>query len=349
MCKRMVCMLLSLLFAAGSLVGCTPLSAQKRTATYMDVFDTVTVITAYGVSEEQFAADTKVLHALLTEYHQLYDIYSAYAGINNLKTVNDAGGEPIKVDSRIVDLLEYGVEAYAKTDGRVNILFGSVLSLWHDSRTAGLAAPDKAALPDAEALAQAAQHTAVSALEINSAAGTVRLTDKAARIDVGALAKGYVTERVAQYAEKTLGWRSALLNIGGNVRAIGGKGGVNSDSPFAIGVQNPDTASAKAYLTTLQVRDMAVVTSGDYQRYYTVDGKRYAHIIDPETLYPAAYMRAVTVICPDSGMADMLSTALFNLPLDKGRALLEKAPDAEAVWVLCDGSVQYSAGFNKYQ
>lgn len=345
MAKRVCCVLLSL-FLAGGLVGCAPFSsAPKRSQTYMDVFDTVTEISAYGMSEAEFAADVQKLHDELAAYHRLYDIYNTYPDVNNLKTVNaTAGGAPVKVDERILDLLEYGLDAYEKTDGRVNILFGAVLSLWHDAREQGLAEPKTAALPDAAALTAASAHVSPSALVIDRAAGTVCITDSAARIDVGAIAKGYAVEQISRYAEEELGWTSALINVGGNIRAIGGKGG---DTPFVVGIQNPDTASAKTYLTTVSITDMSVVTSGDYQRYYTVNGKNYAHIIDPDTLYPAAFVRAVTVVCQDSALADVLSTALFCLPPEQGTALLKKIPNAHAVWVLTDGSLQYSDGFGE--
>ena len=349
MAKRVWCVLLSLLLAGG-LVGCAPFSsAPKRSQTYMDVFDTVTEITAYGMSEAEFKADVQKLHDELTAYHRLYDIYNTYPEMNNLKTVNDAaGGAPVKVDSRLLDLLEYGLDAYTRTDGRVNILFGAVLSLWHEAREQGLADPEHAALPDTAALQAAGKHVSSETLVIDRAAGTVRLTDPAARVDVGAIAKGYAVEQIARYAEQELGWSSALVSVGGNIRAIGGKGGAGSDTPFTVGIQNPDTASAKTYLTTVNITDMAVVTSGDYQRYYTVGGKNYAHIIDPDTLHPAEYVRAVTVVCADSGLADVLSTALFCLPPEQGEALLEKTSNAHAVWVLADGSLQYSEGFTTY-
>jgi thiamine biosynthesis lipoprotein len=230
----------------------------------------------------------------------------------------------------------------------VNILFGAVLSLWHQSREIGIADPDNAALPDAAALNEAAKHVSPDVLVIDRAAGTVQLTDPQARLDVGAIAKGYAVEQAARYAAQQLGWTSALLSIGGNVRAIGAKGGADSATPYTVGIQNPDTDSAQAYLMTVDIDNMAVVTSGDYQRYYTVDGKRYAHIIDTETLYPATYVRAVSVICPDSAMADVLSTALFTMPVEQGLALLEKTADAHAMWVLADGSLRYSAGFEAY-
>lgn len=349
MVKRVCCVLLSLLLAGG-LVGCAPFSfAPKRSQTYMDVFDTVTEITAYGMSAQEFEQDVEKLHAELKAYHRLYDIYNTYPEMHNLKTVNDAaGGAPVEVDGRILDLLEYGLEAYERTNGRVNFLLGAVLSLWHDAREQGLEKPATAALPDKAALMAASAHVSPDTLVIDRAAGTVRLTDPAARIDVGALAKGYAVEQVARYAEQQLGWSSALLSVGGNIRTIGGKGGADSDTPFVVGIQNPDTASAKTYLTTVKVTDMAVVTSGDYQRYYTVDGKNYAHIIDPDTRYPAEYVRAVTVVCADSALADVLSTALYCLPPERGKTLLGEFPNAHAVWVLKDGSLAYSDGFAAY-
>ncbi len=344
MVKRVLCVFFSLLLAGG-LVGCAPFSStSKQSQTYMDVFDTVTEITAYGISAEQFSADVQKLYEQLTVYHRLYDIYHTYPELANLKTVNDAaGGAPVKVDSRILDLLEYGLDAYKRTDARVNIVFGAVLSLWHEARERGIATPEQATLPDAAALTAAGEHVSPDALVIDRAAGTVQLTDAAVRIDVGAIAKGYAVERVAEYAQQQLGWSSALFNVGGNIRAIGGKG--SERTPFTVGIQNPDTASAKTYLTTAKITNVAVVTSGDYQRYYTVDGKRYAHIIDTQTLYPATYVQAVTVVCADSARADMISTALFCMSPEQGEALLSRNPEVEVLWVLMDGSVRYTDGF----
>lgn len=346
--RRWLCGLLCLLLAL-SVIGCAPLSAVPQTITWLDVFDTVTNLTVYGVEAEAFAEEAQRLHDRLVYYHQLFDIYHTYDGVNNLKTVNDAaGGQPVAVAEPILDLLEYSKEAYTLTDGRVNVLFGPVLKLWHDSREMALETPARAALPDPAALEEAARHTDPNLLVIDRDAGTVCLTDPDARLDVGAIAKGYAAEQVAQYAATELQWESALLDVGGNVRAIGGKPGLGSAQPFTIGVRNPDTDSARAYLLTVGITDMAAVTSGDYQRYFEVDGTRYAHIIDVDTLQPARHVRSVTVICPDSGLADVLSTALFTLSVEEGRTLLSQHKNAEAVWVLADGSLAYSADFDRY-
>lgn len=344
MVKRLLCLLLTAVLAVG-MAGCG--GKQRHSVTYTDVFDTVTTITAYGISQNIFSDGAARLHEKLLEYHRLYDIYTAYDGINNLKTLNEqAGGDPVALSEPVLALLEYGLQAYEQSRGRVNILFGAVLEQWHTCRQAALQNPEAAALPATETLRAAATHIAPACLVIDRQAGTARLTDPAARVDVGALAKGYAAEQLAAFVQEELGWHSVLLNVGGNIRAVGGKG--TAGRPFTIGLQNPDTESAKTYVAAVSVTDRAVVTSGDYQRYYTVDGQKYAHIIDPDTLYPAARMQAVSVICPDSTRADMLSTALFTLPVAEGRQWVESMEDVEALWVENDGTIVYSTGFAAY-
>jgi thiamine biosynthesis lipoprotein len=112
-----------------------------------------------------------------------------------------------------------------------------------------------------------------------------------------------------------------------------------------VGIENPE-GSDKDYLHTIYVNQESVVTSGDYQRYYMVEGEAYHHIIDPDTLYPAKQWRAVSVVCDDSGLADALSTALFLLSKEEGEKLLE-ACNAESVWVPLEGELLYSEGFKE--
>ena len=135
-----------------------------------------------------------------------------------------------------------------------------------------------------------------------------------------------------------------LLNIGGNIRALGCRG---DGSPWTAGIQNPDTDSPDRYLHILGLEDMSLVTSGSYQRYYTVDGKPYHHIIDPDTGMPENRYVSVTVLCPDSGMADALSTALFNMEPEAGRQLAERM-GAEVLWVRPDGMETATPGLDPY-
>ena len=120
--------------------------------------------------------------------------------------------------------------------------------------------------------------------------------------------------------------------------ATGPKG---ENTPWTVGVQDPKGADLREKLT---LGKGAVVTSGDYQRTYAVDGKLYHHIIDPDTLFPSEYWRSVTIICEDSGIADMLSTALFLMDRENGQKLLDQY-GALAMWVDYEGDILYSPGF----
>ena len=331
----------ALALSALVLTGCAAAPAEQAAprqyqATFLTLFDTVTTILGYAESEEAFQAQAQEIHDELLEYHQLFDIYNDYPGVNNLKTVNDqAGVAPVEVDGRIIRLLQDCQDYYVLSGGTVNVAMGSVLKLWHDARTHGISFPAAAALPDDDALTQAAAHSAMESIVIDEAASTVFLSDPLLRLDVGAVAKGWSVEQVCRNAPEGL-----LVSVGGNVRATGPK---PTGNPWVVGLQSPD-GDADDYLHTLHLETGSVVTSGDYQRYYVVDGKPYHHIIDPETLYPSARWRAVSVVCPDSGLADCLSTALFILPQEAGQALLDQA-GAEAMWLLADGTRLYSPGF----
>ena len=334
--KRLIC---GLLLAAILLSGCAGEAepeVKQYNATFLTLFDTVTVITGRAESQEVFAEKAQAIHDELLVYHQLFDIYNDYEGLNNLKTVNDnAGLAPVQVDGKIIALLQDCKAYYDLTGGRVNAAMGSVLQLWHEARNDGLDDPANAYLPKETALQEAAEHMNMAALVIDEEASAVFLTDPAARLDVGAIAKGWSAQRVCENAPEGL-----LISVGGNVCATGPKD--EEGTPWVVGVQDPD--GGDAYLHTLYLTKGSLVTSGDYQRAYAVDGKLYHHIIDPDTLYPSEYWRSVTIVCDDSGLADALSTALFLLPQEEGQKLLDSC-GAMAMWVDPEGTILYSPGF----
>ena len=326
-----------LLILSVLLCGCAGAGEEQKqyTATFLTVFDTVTTIVGRDVSEESFTEKTQAVHDVLLHYHQLFDIYNEYEGLNNLKTINDHPGEPVEVEQAVIDLLLDCKAYYELTNGRVNAAMGSVLYLWHEAREDGLNDFAGAYLPDADALTEAAQHTGWDNVVIDDEANTVTLTDPALRLDVGAIAKGWSVQRAAETAPEGL-----LISVGGNVCATGPKDA--SGTPWVVGVQDPD--GGENYLHTLYLTRGSMVTSGDYQRAYMVDGELYHHIIDPDTLYPGKLWRAVTVVCPDSGLADALSTALFLLPQEEGQKLLTQC-ESYAMWVDAEGKMYYSTGF----
>ncbi len=163
------------------------------------------------------------------------------------------------------------------------------------------------------------------------------------------MGKGYAVEQAAQAAEAR-GLTSALISVGGNLRAIGTK---PDGSQWVGGVENPWNSSevytnGSSTVAAVKMSDLSLVTSGDYQRYYVVDGVRYHHLIDPATLWPAAYFDGVSVLAPDSGVADCLTTGLFCLPLEEGRQLVESLDGVEALWCTTDGEVITSSGWSDH-
>ena len=346
---------LSLLAGCGSTSGSTASSAadgpQRYSTVFYDVFDTVTQVIAYCDSEEEFTAQMDALHADLVEYNQLYDIYNDYDGVTNIKTINDnAGTAPVTVDDKILGMLELAQTMYDTTGGKLNIALGSVLNIWHNYREAALADDNDSnnQLPTQEELDAAAQHCDIANLIIDEDAKTVYLADPAMSLDVGSVGKGYAVEQAAQAAEAR-GLTSALISVGGNLRAIGTK---PDGSQWVGGVENPWNSSevyttGSSTVAAVKMSDLSLVTSGDYQRYYVVDGVRYHHLIDPATLWPAAYFDGVSVLAPDSGVADCLTTGLFCMPLEEGQAIVESLDGVEALWCTTDGQIVKSSGWDE--
>lgn len=312
---------------------------------YLDYFDTFTTVTIYAEDKEQFDGYAQMVKSELEYYHKSFDIYNSYEGINNIKTINDnAGIAPVTVDQDIIDMLELSLEEYELTGGRINVAMGSVLSVWHDYREAAKAHPDNARVPDMGELLAAARHTDIHQMEIDRQASTVYLLDKGMKLDVGAIAKGYAAQRISEKL-RDAGVTSALLSLGGNVETIGERG---DHKPWRVGIQNPDPTSAQTYLHALDLKDMCLVTSGTYQRYYEVGGVRYHHIINPDTLMPWDKYLSVTILCKGSARADALSTAVFNMELPDGKAFIESLEDTEALWILPDGSEVESSGLGAF-
>lgn len=326
------------------MTGCpqTAHTAEPLGKVYFTYFDTVSYIYSYaGDTEEVFEENTAVAARILEEYHGLFDIYYEHSGINNLCTVNkNAGGEPVKVDRRLIDFILYAKELYSLTSGEMNIMMGAVLRPWHACRTAASSDPANASIPSDEELNEAARHTSFDLLEIDEEALTLRISDPAASIDVGAIGKGYATEMAARALEE-LGVTSYVLNIGGNIRILGSK---PDGSGWLTGIKNPADPD-NSYAEYITLSNTSCVTSGIYERFYTVGNERYHHIIDKDTLMPASYYMSVTVITKSSGLADALSTALFAMSYEDGLKLIGSIGDTEVLWITPEGEKLMTDGF----
>ena len=305
---------------------------EPKSKTYYQYFDTVSTIYDYADdSDKSFEENCRIIEERLSYYHKLFDIYNEYEGMANLATVNRlAGAEEVKIDRELVDFLLYSVSMYELTGGNVNIAMGSVLSIWHNYREEGKSVPKLAELE------AAGEHTDIKNLVIDEEASTVKFLDPQMSLDVGAIAKGYAAEKCAAIL-KSRGADSYVLDLGGNLRAIGEK---PNGEKWRTGIKNPNIYSNEPYVYYLNISDTSVVTSGNYQRFYIVDGKSYHHIIDKDTLFPSENFASVTVITENSGLADALSTALFNMTMDEAVALLDTLDGVSAVWIMPNGEVK---------
>lgn len=356
--KRVSAFLLSTIFIC-FVAGCAPMEENrgeddsipetekiKFNKVYYEYFDTVSTIVGYEETQEEFDKKCEYICSELEHYHDLYDIYHKYAEINNICTLNsEAAKGPVEVDEDIIGLLKFSLEMYETTLGKTNVAMGSVLSIWHNYRDSGNSDPANAKLPPMEELEEAAKHCNIEDIVIDEENNTVFFRDPKLKLDVGAVAKGYAAERIARDIID-MGAENYALNIGGNIRTTGPKGDGTS---WSAGIQNPDLSSDERFLLKVAVDNRTLVTSGNYQRYYYVDGVMYHHIINPETLMPGNDFSSVSVISEDSGIADALSTACFILSLEDGMKLIDSLDGVEAMWVTPSGEKYFSEHFLDYE
>jgi len=346
--KRTLIIILAVILSLSVLAGCKQeLIYNKYSYQFFDVFDTMIKVIGYSKNKDEFTEQCFFIKDRFTELHKYYDKYHNYENINNIKTINDmAGIEPVKVDQEIIDLLTFSKDMYEKTGGKTNIAFGAVIEIWSEYRKMATADPANAQIPPMDILLAANEHTDINKVIIDKENNTVFLQDTEMSIDVGAVAKGFATEIVAKEVE-AMGLDSAVISAGGNIRTIG-KPMNNEHDIWGVGLQDPnktltvDDSNEKSF-DAVFVNDGSVVTSGDYQRYYMVGDQIIHHIIDPETLMPASYFRAVTVVVPDSGLADFMSTTMFILPYEEGKELAE-AMDIDVLWIFKDGNIEATDG-----
>lgn len=305
---------------------------EKHTEKVYEYFDTITTFMAYTKDEEEFNHYVSVLNEELKKYHELYNSYDAFEGVNNFRTINEnAGKEAVAVDPKIIELIEYSKEMYDLTGGKINIAMGSLLGLWHDAREISVNNPDEAKIPEESVLKKASSHKDINAIEIDKEKNTVYISDPDVRIDIGAIGKGYATKIIAKRLEEE-GLKHGILSVGGDDVLIGDNP-ASENSYYKIAIQNPDLEDKEnPYSSVVSLRNTSVVTSGDYQRYFMVDGKRYHHIIDPETMYPSTKWRSVSVILDDIAEADTISTYLFILDYEEGLEFAKKV-GAEVLWI----------------
>ena len=312
------------------LSGCSGLP-RERSQTYTDtLFDTVISVQIFDSVDEDVL---KGCEKLCKKYDSMF---SNKIEDSEISRINSAGGNPVEVSKETIKLIKKGIYYSEMSDGVFDITIAPVSSLW-DFKA------ETPSVPSPEAIAEAVSHVNYENIIIRD--NTVKLADPQAGIDLGAIAKGYIADQIKDYLEEE-GVRHAMINLGGNVLAMGSK---LDGSDYNIGIQKPFDETGEP-ITSVKISDKSVVTSGIYQRYFKADGKIYHHILDPNTGYPCENnLYSVTILTDSSLTADALSTTCFLLGYDRGMKLINQLDNVDAVFITNDNQIHYSKNFQNNQ
>ena len=315
---------------AAALLLCGGCSAEKELQKLSEVgfyLDTVITLTAY-------TEDEQILKDAMEECGRYEQMLSRTIEGSDVWRINHADGEPVEVSEDTAAILRCAAEISRKSAGAFDITIAPASMMW--DFTSG-----KAELPDAEALAAAAELVDYSKVQVEG--NTVTLP-KGMMIDLGGIAKGYIADRIKEYM-KERGIEHAILSFGGNIVTIGKK---PDGTDWKVGIQDIDKPTGE-YMLVAANKGGSTVTSGIYERGFEIDGVRYHHLLNPKTGWPEQNELASVTILSDSSMeGDALATAAFILGREKGLELIESFPGAEAVFIDRNRQVTYSSGAQKY-
>lgn len=324
--KKILAVLLVFIFIAITLLFNRSIKEYNKNFFYMDTVINVKIKTNKNDIDNIFNNIDKIYNKYqnLTNY---YDKKSSLYYINN----NNDNIDIVQIDQDLYEMLKISNTWKEKSNGKFNINIGKVLEIWKDCRDNNKKLPDYIELQNA--------YNSINEIVLLD---NNKIKNTNPSIDLGAISKGYASEKVSKYLEE-INIKDYIINAGGNVIV----GTPSNKDKYSIGIKNPEKTND--IFKTVYGKNISVVTSGSYERFYEVDNVRYSHIIDPDTLYPANNFQSVTVIAKSSTLADILSTTLFILPLEEGLKIVEEDPSVEAIYYIDSNNIVKSKGFDKYE
>lgn len=326
------CLLALLLIAGLALLRHS--GANREYSSEQFLMDTLVSIKVYGNDRETLKTAVAEAYAEMHRIAELADGFAqpgtaAYQSSDVCRINAQAGKGPVPVDADTLAMLVLAKKYYELSEGAFDVTVGPLMDLWgFGGKNPHLPAPDQ--------IKAALRSVGSQDLVLNEQDRTVLLRKEGMKLDLGAVAKGYATEKALQ-ALKKRGIEKALIDAGGNIRVLGQN---VHDSAWRIGVKDP--RKSNEVVAVLALEDTSAVTSADYYRGFEAGGKRYHHILDPRTGYPAAHHMTVTAVTQDAGQADILSTVFFVLAPEKALQLAEKLAGVELFLVTADGLIRHT-------
>jgi thiamine biosynthesis lipoprotein len=329
LCAKTVGSLLSFLSVAVIAAATGPARVQSRA---YKVMGTEAVFTAYtndsDKADHAFVAayaEIRRIEALMTDWQHPGEPESDVVRINAA-----AGGKPVPVSAETLEVIEAALDMSRRSEGAFDITYAAMRGLWKFDEDL------EKRVPPADEIARRRKLINFREVIVDDKARTVRLRRPGMRLGLGGIAKGYAVDRCVGVM-RAHGLKDFMVQAGGDLFVSGQKGKNN----WMVGVRDPRGAP-QAIIAKMSIKDHAFSTAGDYERSFVLDGRRYHHIIDPKTGYPATASRGVTIFAPTAFLADALDDAVFIMGPERGMALVDSYPDCAAMIVGADNKVWVS-------
>ena len=274
------------------------------------------------------------IRAAEKEIDRIEKLISSWQESSQTSAINRAAGkEAVKVDAELFQLISRAQKVSQLSGGAFDISYASMDRIWKFDGSMN-------ELPSPQAIENSVAHIDYEKVLLDPNKQTVFLQEEGMKIGFGAIGKGYAANRAKSILQE-MGINSGMVNAGGDLIAWGTE---EDGSPWKIALADP--TKEKQVLAWLEVDNKAVVTSGDYERFVELEGKRYAHIIDPRSGWPVQGLKSVSIICPDAEIADALATTVFVLGKEKGLELVEKLRGIECIIITDENEIVTSSHLN---
>lgn len=272
------------------------------------------------IGEDRAELNTQIDLAI-KEIDRIEKLISSWDSNSQTSMINQNAGEvPVKVDKELFDLIFRSIKISDLTNGAFDISFASIDKIWTFDGS-------EIEQPDSALIESSVENINYRNIILDHESHTVFLKNKGMKIGFGGIGKGYAAMKAASLL-KTAGYAGGLVNAGGDLYTWGLD---ENNKPWKVAVADPKDFNA--VISWLQLTDQSIVTSGDYEKYLTINGQRFAHIIDPRTGWPARGLKSVSVICPDAELADALATSIFVMGKENGLYFINQLKGVECILV----------------
>ena len=334
--KAVVLAVVAVLLVAAAWAGQTSVIVRRAEREVL-LMDTFVRIVVHGRHSQATLEET--IDAAVKEMARLESILSAHAEGSDVYRLNTAATAAREVSEETLAVLERAKQVYERSQGAFDVTVGALMHAWGFGT-------DRRAVPSSEALAEALSGVGFEHVEIDKAQRTVRLRHPRTQLDLGGVAKGYIVDAAILFLAER-GITNAFVEAGGDVRVLGGyPGRFIWDRPRAVRIGVQHATQPEALIAVVSTYGGAVLTSGDYERYFVQDGVRYTHIVDPRTGMTARGIVSATIVAPEAALADAIATAAMVLDVTQGVALIESFPGVMGLLVTEDGLVVMSQGMS---